>query len=192
MILLIDNYDSFTFNLLHSLQILGETVEVKRNDALSIFELNTINPEILIISPGPGAPTGAGISIQAIESSLGKRPILGVCLGMQALGVALGANVRRATQLVHGKAHPITHNGAGIFVNLPSPLPVARYHSLVLDEPTIPRELEITSRSIDNDIMAVSHREMCAFGVQFHPESFLTIDGPLILRNFLQIARRPK
>jgi anthranilate synthase/aminodeoxychorismate synthase-like glutamine amidotransferase len=192
LILLIDNYDSFTFNLLHALQQLGEGVRVARNDALPVEDIETINPEILVLSPGPGTPDRAGISVPAIRASLGRRPILGVCLGHQALGVALGGRVTRARQLVHGKTRPIHHDGSGLFFNLPSPLTVARYHSLVLDETTLPPDLEVAARSADGDIMAIRHRNACAHGVQFHPESFLTVDGPSILRNFLNLARRSR
>ncbi|MBI3819997.1 MAG: aminodeoxychorismate/anthranilate synthase component II [Planctomycetes bacterium] len=190
MLLLIDNYDSFTFNLLHAVAAFESDVRVVRNDRISVDDIERMAPEILVISPGPGSPASAGVSVDAIRASLGRRPVLGVCLGHQSLGVALGARVRRAHELVHGKARALAHNGAGIFTNLPSPIDVARYHSLVLDPPSLPPELETLAWSQDGEIMALSHRKHCAFGVQFHPESFLTKNGRELLANFFELARK--
>lgn len=189
LLLLIDNYDSFTYNLLHALHAFEREIVVFRNDTITPEEIERRDPEVLVVSPGPGTPERSGVSVEAIRASLGRRPILGVCLGHQALGVAVGGKLRRAKTLVHGKARPIEHRGDGIFVNLQNPLSVARYHSLVLDEASVPAELLITARSDDGDIMAVSHARHCAVGLQFHPESFLTLDGRAILANFFDIAR---
>jgi anthranilate synthase/aminodeoxychorismate synthase-like glutamine amidotransferase len=189
LLLLVDNYDSFTFNLRHALEALGEEVEVARNDALDPAAIDAKNPEILVISPGPGSPAEAGVSVAAIAGSLGRRPILGVCLGHQALAAALGGRVRRARELVHGKARAIRHDGRGLFVGIPDPALVARYHSLVVDEEALPRDLAVTARSEDGEIMALAHRRLPVAGVQFHPESFLTAEGPRLLTNFLRAAR---
>jgi anthranilate synthase/aminodeoxychorismate synthase-like glutamine amidotransferase len=189
LLLLVDNYDSFTFNLRHAFEALGEEVEVARNDALDAAAIEAKNPEILVISPGPGSPREAGVSVEAISASLGRRPILGVCLGHQSLAVALGGSVRRARELVHGKARGVRHGGRGLFVGIPDPALVARYHSLAVDEATLPPALEVTARAADGEIMAIAHRELPAAGVQFHPESFLTPEGPRLLANFLRLAR---
>lgn len=185
LILLIDNFDSFTFNLLHALQSQGADVLVRRNNAIELSEIDALNPAALVISPGPGTPERAGISVRAIARSIGVRPILGVCLGHQALGVALGGSLRRARELVHGKTTPVNHCGTGLFAGLNSPMTVARYHSLILDPATLPQALEITATTPDGDIMAVRHRSLQAEGVQFHPESFLTPEGTRLLSNFL-------
>lgn len=192
MILFVDNYDSFTYNLLHAIAPFADIardVRVARNDTITAAEIAQIDPEILIISPGPGSPAKAGVSVAAIAASIGVRPVLGVCLGHQSLACALGGRVARAKRLVHGKSEAILHNGAGLFVNLTMPFTAARYHSLVIDAETLPAELEVTARSRDGEIMAVAHRTAPAFGVQFHPESFLTPDGAALLRNFFHLAR---
>jgi anthranilate synthase/aminodeoxychorismate synthase-like glutamine amidotransferase len=189
VLLLIDNYDSFTFNLLHSLESLGESVRVVRNDAISPAEIERNDPEILVISPGPGDPAGAGVSVEAIAASRGRRPILGVCLGHQAIAVAFGGRVGRAPAPIHGKAHAIHHNSRGVFEGIASPMAAARYHSLVIDEATLPPELEVIARGPAGEIMAVAHRALPIVGVQFHPESFLTPEGNRLLRNFLRLAR---
>ncbi len=192
MLLLIDNYDSFTFNLLHALQELGEEVDVVRNDALGAGGVEERAPEMLLVSPGPGDPSGAGASVDAIRSSIARRPVLGVCLGHQALGVALGARIAPAKRLVHGKAEAVRHDGAGMFAGLESPMRVARYHSLVLEERSLPAELRVSARAEDGDVMAVQHARLPVAGVQFHPESFLTPKGSEILAGFLRWARTPR
>lgn len=189
MLLLVDNYDSFTFNLLHALESLGESVRVVRNDAIDLAGIEALAPEMLILSPGPGRPEQAGITPDAIRASLDKRPILGVCLGHQALGWVLGARVISARRLVHGKAEPIAHDDHGPFAGLPQPMRVARYHSLALDGASLPPELEVIARASDGEIMAIAHKTRPAAGVQFHPESFLTPDGPALLAGFLRWAR---
>ncbi len=192
---MIDNYDSFTYNIVHYLAELGAEVIVKRNDQIAVEEIENYNPDALVISPGPCTPNEAGISVKAIKHYAGKLPILGVCLGHQSIGVAFGAKIRKAKTLKHGKSSKITHTGEGILKNLPDPFEAIRYHSLVIDEKTLPPELKITARSLDdNEIMAVQHRELPIFGVQFHPESIGFNEnyrkwGMQILKNFLQIAQ---
>jgi len=188
VLLLIDNYDSFTFNLVHALETLGETVRVARHDAIDVDAIERMAPAALLVSPGPGGPDEAGVSVAAIRTSLGRRPILGVCLGHQALGAALGARVVRARRLVHGKAERIEHDGRPPFDGLPSPVAVARYHSLALDESSLPAELEVAARAADGEVMAIRHRRHAAVGVQFHPESFLTPLGGDLLAGFLRLA----
>jgi len=192
---MIDNYDSFTYNIVHYLAELGAEVIVKRNDQTTVEEIANYNPDALVISPGPCTPNEAGISVKAIKHYAGKLPILGVCLGHQSIGVAFGAKIRKAKTLKHGKSSKITHTGEGILKNLPDPFEAIRYHSLVIDEKTLPPELKITARSLDdNEIMAIQHRELPIFGVQFHPESIGFNEnyrkwGMQILKNFLQIAQ---
>jgi anthranilate synthase component 2 len=194
-VFVIDNYDSFTYNIVHYLAELGAEVIVKRNDQITVEEIANYNPDALVISPGPCTPNEAGISVKAIKHYAGKLPILGVCLGHQSIGVAFGAKIRKAKTLKHGKSSKITHTGEGILKNLPDPFEAIRYHSLVIDEKTLPPELKITARSLDdNEIMAVQHRELPIFGVQFHPESIGFNEnyrkwGMQILKNFLQIAQ---
>ncbi|HEX9924519.1 MAG TPA: bifunctional anthranilate synthase component II/anthranilate phosphoribosyltransferase [Anaerolineae bacterium] len=186
MILVIDNYDSFTYNLVQFLGELGYTIEVRRNDAITLDEIAAMKPDQIVISPGPGTPDDAGISLDLITRFHQDIPILGVCLGHQAIGQAFGGRVVRAHQLVHGKISPVEHNQQGIFHNLPSPLLATRYHSLVVEEP-LPECLEITARGKDAEVMALRHKEYPVVGVQFHPESVLTEYGHELLRNFLQI-----
>ncbi len=195
---MVDNYDSFTYNIVHYLAELGAEVIVKRNDEIAVEEIENYNPDALVISPGPCTPNEAGISVKAIKYYAGKLPILGVCLGHQSIGVAFGAKIRKAKTLKHGKSSKIAHTGEGILEGLPDPFEAIRYHSLVIDEKTLPRELKITARSLDDDeIMAVQHRELPIFGVQFHPESIGFNEnyrrwGMKILENFLRIAERVK
>ena len=192
MILVIDNYDSFTFNLVQALQAAGATVEVVRNDRLAREELERLGDEParmsgILISPGPGDPDDAGISLAAIEFAAERGlPLLGVCLGHQCLAAAFGASIVRAPSLVHGEASQVSHRGDGLLEGLPSPFPAARYHSLCVDEATLPPELQVTARTEDGVVMAMRHRNLPLEGVQFHPESVLTPDGPRLLANFLR------
>jgi anthranilate synthase/aminodeoxychorismate synthase-like glutamine amidotransferase len=183
---MIDNYDSFTYNLVQYLAEAGAEVEVVRNDAIAAEALLAGRPDGVVISPGPGDPAGAGISIAAVlECARTGTPLLGVCLGHQSIGAAFGARIVRARSIMHGKISKIEHDGRGVFQGLPSPFEATRYHSLVIDEDTCPEELEICARTADREIMAVRHREHPIEGVQFHPESIMTACGKALLRNFL-------
>ena len=185
MILLIDNYDSFTYNLYQYLCELGAEVRVVRNDAITVHEVRELAPERIVISPGPCTPSEAGISVDLIQELAGQVPILGVCLGHQAIGAAFGARVVRAPMVMHGKTSSITHDGRGIFSRLPNPFTATRYHSLLVEEDSLPDCLEITARSEDGVIMGLRHRECDISGVQFHPESILTTGGHRLLANFI-------
>jgi len=191
MLLILDNYDSFTYNLVQYLGELGEDPVVKRNDEITVDDIGTMGVTRMVISPGPCTPSEAGISVAAIRRWGKSIPILGVCLGHQAIGEAYGGKVVRARTLMHGKTSRITHDGKGIFKNIPSPLEVMRYHSLVVQTDSLPTELEIVARAMDDatEIHAIRHREYPVWGVQFHPESILTESGKEILRNFLTIGR---
>jgi para-aminobenzoate synthetase component 2 len=189
MVLLIDNYDSFTYNLYQYLAELGEQVEVFRNDAVTVAEIEGMAPDYLVVSPGPCTPTEAGISCEAIAHFAGRMPILGVCLGHQAIGQVFGGEIVGADRLMHGKTSPIHHDGRTIFEGIPSPFEAVRYHSLVIDPPSVPDCLEVSARSDQDEIMGVRHREHAVEGVQFHPESVMTQPGKQILRNFLGLAR---
>ncbi len=184
-VLLIDNYDSFTYNLFQYLGELGATTEVVRNDAITIEDIDQMQPERIIISPGPGNPDDAGISKDVIRAFAGRVPILGVCLGHQCIGEVFGAVVEGAGEIKHGKVSQITHDGKGVFAGIPSPLQATRYHSLAIRPDSVPDVLEVSARSESGVIMGVRHRELAVEGVQFHPESILTPDGHTILRNFL-------
>ena len=186
MILMIDNYDSFTWNLVQYLGELGAAVEVFRNDEIKAADIAALEPEGIVISPGPCTPKEAGISLAAIREFAGKIPILGVCLGHQAIGQAFGGEVAHAGRVVHGKTSAISHLGLGVFRGLPSPFTATRYHSLSIRRSTLPECLEVTAESEDGEIMGVRHRSLAVEGVQFHPESFLTEHGHALLRNFLQ------
>jgi anthranilate synthase/aminodeoxychorismate synthase-like glutamine amidotransferase len=189
MILVIDNYDSFTFNLVQYLAELGATVEVYRNDRIRVEEIAARSPRAIVISPGPGAPDDAGITLEAIRTFAGRIPILGVCLGHQAIGQAFGGRIVRAPVLMHGKTSMIVHDGRTIFRDLPNPFPATRYHSLVVERDSVPACLEVSATSSDGLIMGVRHREFVCEGVQFHPESIMTGHvGKLLLRNFLQLC----
>jgi para-aminobenzoate synthetase component II len=187
MILLLDNYDSFTYNLAQYLGELGCEVEVHRNDKISVEEIARRKPERIVISPGPCTPQEAGISIELIQRLAGKFPILGVCLGHQAVGAAFGGKIVRAPKLFHGKTSEIVHDGKGIFQNLPKPFTATRYHSLIVERKSLPRELTITAETADGIIMGVRHRRHKLEGVQFHPESVLTESGKQLLQNFLSL-----
>ncbi|PYO77316.1 MAG: anthranilate/aminodeoxychorismate synthase component II [Gemmatimonadetes bacterium] len=191
MLLVLDNYDSFTYNLVQYLGELGEKPVVRRNDEIGVDEIGAMGVKRMVISPGPCTPSEAGISVAAIKRWGKTIPILGVCLGHQAIGEAYGGKVVRARTLMHGKTSRITHDGKGIFANVPSPLEVMRYHSLVVESDSLPEELEVIARARDDptEIHAVKHRAHPVWGVQFHPESILTENGKEILRNFLTIGR---
>jgi len=187
MILLIDNYDSFTYNLAQFLGQLGEKLEVRRNDKITLDQIAEMKPERIVISPGPGTPQDAGIIIEVIRRFAGKVPILGVCLGHQAIGHALGGRVIRAPQLMHGKTSRIHHDGKTIFRKLPQDFVATRYHSLIVERKSLPKELEISAQTSDNIIMGLRNRKLRLEGVQFHPESVLTDVGMQLLQNFLSL-----
>ncbi|HBZ82886.1 aminodeoxychorismate/anthranilate synthase component II [Brevibacillus sp. FSL K6-0770] len=190
MILMIDNYDSFTYNLVQYVGELGEELQVYRNDKITLEEIERLAPDYLMISPGPCTPNEAGISMEAIRHFAGKIPILGVCLGHQSIGQVFGAKVIRAERLMHGKTSEVIHDGQTIFQGIPSPFTAARYHSLIVEEASIPSELEITARTAEGEIMALRHREYPIEGVQFHPESIITEHGKQLLQNFLTTYAR--
>ncbi|HEY5251695.1 MAG TPA: aminodeoxychorismate/anthranilate synthase component II [Acidimicrobiales bacterium] len=184
-VLLIDNYDSFTYNLVQALGELGADPIVFRNDAIDIAGIRAEKPDAVIISPGPGRPEQSGVSLAVVAELGGEIPLLGVCLGHQCIGQAFGAEVVRAPELMHGKTSAISHTGTGIFTGLPNPFEATRYHSLILDRASIPDILEITAETADGVVMGLRHRELAIEGVQFHPESILTPRGPQLLGNFL-------
>lgn len=186
MILLIDNYDSFTWNLYQYFCELGAEVLVKRNDELTLEEIASLAPEKIVISPGPCTPDESGISLDVIRRYAGKTPLLGVCLGHQAIAQVFGAAIVRAAQVMHGKTSLIEHNGEGVFKGLNNPLTVTRYHSLVIDPPTLPADFIVTARSASGEIMGIRHRQWDLEGVQFHPESILSEQGHQLLQNFLK------
>lgn len=188
MILMIDNYDSFTYNLVHYLGELGERVLVFRNDKIRLEEVGRLNPNIIVISPGPCTPKEAGISVDLIKEFAGRIPILGVCLGHQSIGYAFGGNIVKARRLLHGKTSQIYHDGKGIYESLPNPFEATRYHSLLIERESLPDNLEITSWTDEGEVMGVKHKEYLIEGVQFHPESILTKHGKDLLRNFIRIA----
>jgi para-aminobenzoate synthetase component 2 len=187
MILLLDNYDSFTYNLAQYLGQMGQTLLVRRNDMISLDEIADLRPERIVISPGPGTPRQAGISIALIERFAGKIPVLGVCLGHQAIGEAFGGRVIRAAKLMHGKTSAIHHDARTVFRGLPQDFLATRYHSLIVERKSLPRELEISAETADGVIMGLRHRKMKVEGVQFHPESVLTNNGFRLLKNFLSV-----
>ena len=187
MILLLDNYDSFTYNLAQYLGELGCTVEVHRNDKISVEHIAQRKPERIVISPGPCTPQEAGVSVELVQKLAGKIPILGVCLGHQAIGAAFGGNIVRAPKLFHGKTSQIEHDGKGIFRDLPNPFVATRYHSLIVERKSLPKELIVTAETKEGIIMGVRHRHYPLEGVQFHPESVLTESGKQLLRNFLAL-----
>jgi anthranilate synthase component II len=190
MILVIDNYDSFTFNLVQFLGELGAELVVRRNDDVTTDEIGALRPSAMVISPGPCAPAQAGVSVEAVRRWGSTIPTLGVCLGHQAIGEAYGGTIVRAGRVMHGKTSTVKHTGAGLFDGIPSPMQVMRYHSLVIDPESLPRELEVIARAEDDatEVHAVKHRTHPVWGVQFHPESIMTPDGKALLRNFLGLA----
>jgi para-aminobenzoate synthetase component 2 len=192
MLLMIDNYDSFTYNLVQYLGELGEDLKVYRNDKIDIPGIEKLAPEGIIISPGPCTPKEAGISVETIRHFAGKIPLLGVCLGHQAIGEAFGGDVVRADRLMHGKTSMIYHDGKTIFADIPNPFEATRYHSLIVKRSTLPSSLEVSAETKEGEIMALRHRDYLVEGVQFHPESILTAVGKDILRNFLKMMRERK
>jgi len=194
MLLMIDNYDSFTYNVVQYLGELGADVQVYRNDEITVEEIEALNPDHLVISPGPCTPNEAGVSVAAIKHFAGKLPILGICLGHQSIGQAFGGDIIRAKQVMHGKTSPVYHHSGGVFADLAQPVEVTRYHSLVIDQNTLPDCLEVTSWTQDeqgnvDEIMGVRHKELDIEGVQFHPESILTEQGHELLANFLKRSK---
>jgi anthranilate synthase/aminodeoxychorismate synthase-like glutamine amidotransferase len=192
MILMIDNYDSFTYNLVHYLAELGEEVVVHRNDKISLEDVGRLDPDIIVVSPGPCTPKEAGISVDVIKEFAGRIPILGVCLGHQSMAYAYGADIVRAGRLLHGKTSQIHHDGKGIFKGIPDPFEATRYHSLLVDNETLPDCFEISAWTDEGEIMGIRHKEHLMEGVQFHPESILTRYGKDILKNFISIAAERK
>ena len=192
MIAMIDNYDSFTYNVVQQLREMGADLRVFRNDAVSLPELEALAPAALVVSPGPGRPEDAGVSLGAIRAFAGRIPILGICLGHQAIGVAFGARIVRASRIMHGKVSEVTCDGEGVFRGLGArPFKAMRYHSLCIDPDSVPDCLAVTATADDGCIMGVRHRELPVHGVQFHPESIMTPSGKRILRNFLRLAETP-
>jgi len=190
MLLMIDNYDSFTYNLVQYFGELGEAVKVYRNDRITVKEIEELDPDRIVISPGPCTPGEAGISIDVIRYFAGKKPVLGVCLGHQSIGAAFGGDIINAPQLMHGKTSLIYHDGKTIFEGLPNPFEATRYHSLIIKRETLPESLDVSAWTKDGEIMGVRHREYVIEGVQFHPESILTTVGKDLLRNFLKPGNR--
>ena len=188
MILVIDNYDSFTYNLVQQFGELGAEIEVVRNDHLTLEDVRRLNPSHIVISPGPGTPDDGGISLDVIREFGPTTPVLGVCLGHQCIGQAFGGVVDRAPKLMHGKTSQIHHTDDPLFAGMSNPFTATRYHSLVVEQPTLPDVLEVIARADDGQVMGVRHKEYPVVGVQFHPESILTVEGPKLLRNFLQMT----
>lgn len=192
MILMIDNYDSFTFNLVQYLNSLNEEVLVHRNDSLTIEDIRTMNPSMIVISPGPGTPDDAGISIDIVNTFKGEIPILGICLGFQTIGQVFGGKIVKGQRPIHGKVSPVNHNNKGVFKDLNNPLNVTRYHSLVIEKHSIPECLEITAETQDGVVMGLKHKDFLIEGVQFHPEAILSEQGMELLENFLKQAKKFK
>jgi len=186
MILMLDNYDSFTYNLVQYFGELGADMRVVLNDEMTVDQIAALKPQKIVVSPGPCAPAQAGVSLEVIKAFAGKLPILGVCLGHQAIGEAFGGNVVHAKELMHGKTSPVTHTGAGVFKGLPSPFIATRYHSLAVEREKLPDCLEVTAWTADGEIMGMRHKKLDVEGVQFHPESILTEHGHTMLKNFLE------
>jgi len=189
MLLMIDNYDSFTYNLVQYFRELGEEVEVYRNDKISLEEIEKLAPARLVVSPGPCTPTDAGISVDVIKYFAGKLPILGVCLGHQSIGQAFGGKVVRADRLMHGKTSPVFHDNRELFAGIQDPFDATRYHSLIVERSSLPDCLEITAWTAEDEIMGMRHRDLPVWGMQFHPESILTVSGMAMLENFLEMTK---
>ena len=187
-LLLIDNYDSFTYNLVQAFMVLGADVDVRRNDTITVEQAKALNPTHLCISPGPGTPYDAGVSMDMIRAFAGELPVFGVCLGHQSIVEVFGGKVVRAGRLMHGKTSPVTHDGKGLFAGIPQSAEVGRYHSLIAKADTLPPDLEVTARTPEGEIMGIRHRTLKVEGVQFHPESVLTPDGPTLIGNFLKMS----
>lgn len=190
MLLMIDNYDSFTYNLVQYFRELGQQVKVIRNDAIDVPGVAALQPRQLVISPGPCSPAEAGVSVELIRAFAGRIPLLGVCLGHQAIGYAFGGRIVRAAELMHGKTSPVRHRGTDLFAGLPDPLQATRYHSLVVEPQTLPAELKCTAWLEDGTIMGLAHRQLPLWGVQFHPESIISVAGKELLGNFLTLSRQ--
>ncbi|MCK4535430.1 MAG: aminodeoxychorismate/anthranilate synthase component II [Desulfuromonadales bacterium] len=188
MLLMIDNYDSFTYNLVQYFRELGAEVEVHRNDKISVEEILNLQPTRLVVSPGPCTPADAGISVAAIQQLAGKLPILGVCLGHQSIGQAFGGKIVRADRLMHGKTSPVHHDNRELFAGLSQPFDATRYHSLLVERASLPDCLEVTAWTAEKEIMGLRHRDLPVWGVQFHPESILTVEGMQLLKNFLEMT----
>lgn len=189
MVLLIDNYDSFTYNLVHYFETLGADMKIVRNDAATAEELFAMSPKAVVISPGPSSPKNAGVCVDFIKKYAGKVPIFGVCLGMQSIGYAFGADIVLARRTMHGKTSMVTHDSTGVFRGMPNPIEVVRYHSLAVAENTLPKCLSVTARAEDGEVMGIRHTDFLVEGVQFHPESIMTFGGKRMLENFLLEAK---
>ncbi len=189
MVLLIDNYDSFTYNLVHYFETLGADMKIVRNDAATAEELFAMSPKAVVISPGPSSPKNAGVCVDFIKKYAGKVPIFGVCLGMQSIGYAFGADIVLARRTMHGKTSMVTHDSTGVFRGMPNPIEVVRYHSLAVAENTLPKCLRVTARAEDGEVMGIRHTDFLVEGVQFHPESIMTFGGKRMLENFLLEAQ---
>ena len=189
MVLLIDNYDSFTYNLVHYFETLGADMKIVRNDAATSEELFAMSPKAVVISPGPSSPKNAGVCVDFIKIFAGKVPIFGVCLGMQSIGYAFGADIVLARRTMHGKTNMVTHDSTGVFRGMPNPIEVVRYHSLAVAENTLPKCLRVTARAEDGEVMGIRHTDFLVEGVQFHPESIMTFGGKRMLENFLLEAK---
>lgn len=189
MVLLIDNYDSFTYNLVHYFETLGADMKIVRNDAATAEELFAMSPKAVVISPGPSSPKNAGVCVDFIKKYAGKVPIFGVCLGMQSIGYAFGADIVLARRTMHGKTSMVTHDSTGVFRGMPNPIEVVRYHSLAVAENTLPKCLRVTARAEDGEVMGIRHTDFLVKGVQFHPESIMTFGGKRMLENFLLEAK---
>ena len=189
MVLLIDNYDSFTYNLVHYFETLGADMKIVRNDAATAEELFAMSPKAVVISPGPSSPKNAGVCVDFIKKYAGKVPIFGVCLGMQSIGYAFGADIVLARRTMHGKTSMVTHDSTGVFRGMPNPIEVVRYHSLAVAEKTLPKCLRVTARAEDGEVMGIRHTDFLVEGVQFHPESIMTFGGKRMLENFLLEAK---